>query len=106
MKVFLSPLAEYKLTKLLAYLEEEWGNPAKEKFLKKLEHKFVQISNHPESNSKTEEFDEILWCVVSPQSSFYYRILEKDKEIEVITITDNRQNPDSIIKEIRSHFNT
>jgi len=31
MKVFLSPLAEYKLTKLLIYLEEEWGKPSKEK---------------------------------------------------------------------------
>jgi len=97
-KVFLSPLAEYKLTKLLAYFEEEWGKPTKEKFLKKLEEKFAQISSHPESNPKTEGFDDILWCVVTPQSSFYYWILEKEKEIEVITISDNRQNPDSIIK--------
>ena len=106
MKVFLSPLAEYKLTKLLHYLEEEWGRPPKDKFLEKLEQKFSQISSHPESNPKTENFDGILWCVVSPQSSIYYRVLEEAKEIEVITITDNRQNPENIIKEIRSHFNT
>lgn len=104
MKVFLSALAEYKLTKLIIYLEEEWGKPAKEKFLKKLKQKFEQISSHPESNPKTADFDDIHWCVVTPQSSFYYRILKKEKEIEVVTITDNRQNPDSIIKEIRSHF--
>lgn len=106
MKVFLSPLAEYKLAKLLAYLEQEWGTPAKVKFLEKLELKIVKISRHPESNPKTEVFDEILWCVVTPQTSFYYRIIHKKKEIEIITITDNRQNPDSIIKEIRSYFKT
>ncbi|MCG2589217.1 type II toxin-antitoxin system RelE/ParE family toxin [Rhodohalobacter sulfatireducens] len=104
MKVFLSPLAEYKLTKLLLYLEEEWGKPSKEKFLQKLEQKSSQISSHPRSNPQTEEFDDIYWCVVTTQSSFYYRIL--NKEIEIITITDNRQNPDKIIKEIRSYFKT
>ena len=102
MKVFLSPLAEYKLTRLLAYLEEEWGTPSKDKFLEKLKEKLAQISSHPRSNPLAEDFDDIFWCVITSQSSFYYRIIKQ--EIEVITITDNRQNPDKIIKEIRSHF--
>ncbi|MEX2477687.1 MAG: type II toxin-antitoxin system RelE/ParE family toxin [Gracilimonas sp.] len=102
MKVYLSSLAEYKLTKLLGYLEQEWGTSSKTNFLKKLKKKLDQISRHPESNPLVEEFDEIHWCVVTPQSSFYYRILKQ--EIEVITITDNRQNPEKIIKEIRTHF--
>lgn len=103
MKVFLSPLAEYKLTKLL-YLEEEWGKPSKEKFLQKLEQKSSQISRNPQSNPQTEEFDDVYWCVVTPQSSYYNQVL--NKEIEIITITDNRQNPDKIIKEIKSYFKT
>jgi len=105
-KVFLSPLAEFKLAKLLLYLEEEWGNRSKEKFLQKLKNKFLQISSQPESNPKTEHFDNVRWCVITPQSSFYYRILEKQKEIEIITIIDNRQNPESILKEIRNYFST
>lgn len=104
MKVYLSPLAEYKLTKLLSYLEEEWGKSSKDKFLKKLEEKVIQISSQPKSTPLAEDFDEVHWCVVTPQSSFYYRILKL--EIEVITITDNRQNPEKIINEIRRHFKT
>lgn len=104
MKVFLSPLAEFKLTKLLLLLEKEWGKSAKDKFLNKLKDKFTQVSGHPHSNPKAEDFDDIHWCVVTPQTSFYYRVSEKEKEIEVITFTDNRQNPESIIKEIRSYF--
>ena len=102
MKVYFSPLAEYKLTKLLVYLEEEWGKSSKDTFLKKLENKVSQISSQPKSTPLSEDFNEVHWCVVTPQSSFYYRISKQ--EIEVITITDNRQNPDKIIKEIRNHF--
>jgi len=101
-KVFLSPLAEYKLTKLLIYLEEEWGKSSRDKFLKKLGDKTVQISSHPESNPRVEDFNEVYWCVVTSQSSFYYRIL--NEEIEIISITDNRQNPENIMREIRNHF--
>lgn len=104
MKVYLSPLADFKLKKLLIYLEVEWGKSSKTNYLNKLQKKFDQISHHPKSNPLAEEFDEIRWCVVTPQSSFYYRILKQ--EIEVITITDNRQNPEKIIEEIRTHFKT
>jgi plasmid stabilization system protein ParE len=101
-KVYLSPLAEYKLTKLLEYLEEEWGKSSKDNFLEKLNEKKSQISSQPRSTPLTEDFDDIHWCVVTSQNSFYYRILKQD--IEIITITDNRQNPEKIIKEIRRYF--
>lgn len=106
MNVYLSKLAEYKLTKLIIYIEEEWGEAAKKKLVQKLKRKLKQVSAHPESNPKTEGYDDVFWCVVTPQTSFYYRILESENEIEVITITDNRQNPENIIKEIRSYFNS
>jgi plasmid stabilization system protein ParE len=105
-KVYLSPLAKYKLKKLLIYLEEEWGQSSKLKFLKKLEQKFKQTSRNPYSNLQSEDFDEIFWCVVTTQNSFYYRILDEDEEIEIITIVDNRQDPDRIIREIREYFRT
>ena len=104
MKVYLSPLAEYKLIKLTEYLEEEWGIASKNKFLEKLKLKFNQISLQPESNPKTENFDFVYWSVVTEQCSLYYRI--QQNEIEIITITDNRQNPEKIRKEIKSIFNS
>ena len=102
MKVYLSPLADYKLTKLLGYIEEEWGKPSKETFLKELEGKVNQISSQPKSSPIAEHFNEVHWCIDTPQCSLYYRILKQ--EIEVITVTDNRQDPHKIIKEIRGHF--
>lgn len=104
MKVYLSPLAEYKLIKLTEYLEEEWGASSKIKFLDKLTQKFEQISLLPESSPLTEEFDSVYWSVVTHQCSLYYRI--QDNEIEIITITDNRQDPEKIIKEIKTAFNS
>lgn len=89
MKVFLSPLAEYKLTKLLVFLEDEWGKASKVRFLNELEEKINQISRQPKSAPLAEGFDEIHWSVITSHSSIYYRILKQ--EVEVITITDNRQ---------------
>lgn len=47
MKVFLSPLAEYKLTKLLDYLEKELGKPSKDKFFIELEEKVTKFPVSP-----------------------------------------------------------
>lgn len=104
MKVYLSSLAEFKLIKLTEYIEEEWGTPSKNKFLEKLTQKFDQISLQPESSPLTEEFDSVYWSVVTHQCSLYYRI--RDNEIEIITITDNRQDPEMIINEIKAIFDS
>ena len=102
MNVFLSPLAEFKLNLILEYLASEWGEKSKKKFLSKLEASINQISEFPESNQKTEELGGFYKCVVTKQTSLFYRIT--DDEIEVITVIDNRQDPKSIIEEIRRHF--
>lgn len=103
MKVYLSPLAEYKLIRLTEYLEKEWGVTSKNKFPDKLKQKFDQISLQPQSSPLTEEFDSVYWSVVTHQCSLYYRI--NGDEIEIITITDNRQDPEKTRQEIKSRFN-
>ncbi|HBQ58229.1 MAG TPA: type II toxin-antitoxin system RelE/ParE family toxin [Balneolaceae bacterium] len=102
MKVYLSPLAEYKFEKLLEYLEFEWGNSVKKNYLKLFEQKSDVISEFPYSNPKIQGFDNVLRCVITVQSSFYYRVL--DDEIEIITTTDNRQNPEKILSKIKRYF--
>ncbi len=104
MKIYLSPLAEFKLTRLLAYLEEEWSNHTKNKFLVKLKERIKQISTYPNSYPETEEIKGVFRCVVTNQTSLYYRF--NGDEIEIITITDNRQDPDKILKEIRIQFSS
>lgn len=98
-QVYLSPVAEYKLESLVEYLNSEWGEKSKSKLLKELKQSIAQIESFPESCPKSESFDGIYKCVVSKLTSFYYRI--HNQEIEILTITDNRQNPNELLEEIR-----
>lgn len=79
----------------MQYLREEWAENYLETFLSKSE----QISLHPGSNIESIENKGSYKMVIEKHTSLFYRIY-KD-EIEIITIIDNRQNPESIKKEIR-----
>ena len=100
MKVFLSDLAQYKLLRLSEYLIENWNVKTRDKFLQKLTAKIHQISSQPDSCPQSSEFDDLYKCVVTKQTTFYYRILHQKEEIEIITIFDSRQRPDKLMKDI------
>ena len=100
MRVFLSELAESKLLKLSEYLIENWNLKTRDKFISKLTQKIEQISIQPNSCPKSSEFDNLYKCVVTKQTTFYYRILADRKEIEIITIFDTRQHPGKLKKDI------
>jgi plasmid stabilization system protein ParE len=96
MKVYLSELAEDKLTKLTHYLHSEWSLKVKNEFVSKLTDKINQIASHPESCPQSAIQKGLYKCVVTRQTSFYYRIKSELNEIEIITIFDTRQNPDKL----------
>ncbi len=98
-EVFLSPLTERKLIILLDYLIEKWGVNSKNKYLSKFKSAINQISTHPESCPESLEMKGLYKCVVTKQSSFYYRI--RNSEIEIITLFDNRQDQSKIFEEIK-----
>jgi len=102
LRVFLSPLAEKKLLVLLDYLTGEWGIVAKEKFLSKFKNAIDQVSVHPKSCPESHEMIGIYRCVVTPKTSFYYRI--KNDEIEIITLFDNRQDQQKVFEELKKYF--
>ena len=100
MKVFLSELAERKLLKLSEYLLDNWNLKTRDKFIEKLTEKIEQISKQPESCPQSSEFKGLYKCVVTKQTTLYYRISRELNEIEIITIFDTRQNPDKLSKDI------
>jgi plasmid stabilization system protein ParE len=102
MKVFLSPLAERKIQLLLEYLENEWSIKARKEFLSIFTKKIKQISSQPESCMRSKEFPNLYKCVITKQTSIFYRIVSN--EIEIITIIDNRQDPDKIKTEVINYF--
>jgi plasmid stabilization system protein ParE len=90
-KVVFSKRSRRRLEKLLVYLESEWSLKVKNEFIEKLDRCVLFISQHPESFPVSEEFPGLYKCVVTKQTTLYYRI--EEKEIQVITIFDNRQDP-------------
>lgn len=102
MKVSFSNLAYLKLQHILEYLEEEWSNKVKKRFVAILNEKIEQISNFPESCIKSDFHDNLRMCIITKQTSLLYRI--NDNEVEVITLFDNRTNFKKITTEIRKHY--
>jgi plasmid stabilization system protein ParE len=102
MKVYLSPLAEKKTQLLLESLEREWSTKTKDEFFTKLLGKFSQISDQPKSCIESKVYSGLHKCVVTKQTSLFYRI--EAGEIEIITLTDNRQDPKILEEELKKHF--
>ena len=96
---YLSPIAEYKLLKLLDYIEVEFGINSRNKFLNTFSENIRLIEMNPFSCPETE-IHGVYKNVVTRQTSFYFRI--KNYDIEVVTLTDNRQNPQHIFKELKN----
>jgi plasmid stabilization system protein ParE len=90
MSIFFSQEAEEQLDALLHYLEHVWGERAMFNFLDKLDQSLLIVSEMPNAFPHSDVFPGLYRCVVTRQTSAYYRIL--DNEIEVVAILDNRQD--------------
>ncbi|WP_299315281.1 type II toxin-antitoxin system RelE/ParE family toxin [uncultured Aquimarina sp.] len=101
MKVYLSELAESKLLKLTDYLLEKWNLKVKNEFVTKLTEKIGQITLQPDSCPKSNELNGFYKCVVTKQTTFYYRVNFEKQEIEIITLFDTRQNPNKLKKQLK-----
>ncbi len=100
MKVFLSEFAETKLLRLNDYLLEKWDKKTRDIFFQKMNDKIEQISLQPESCPRSKALNGLYRCVVTKQTTFYYRILEHAKEVEIITVFDTRQDPDKLTEDL------
>jgi plasmid stabilization system protein ParE len=97
-KVKLSTRASRKLDKLLSYLENEWSTKVKKEFIHKLNTSLSLIQKNPDSFQKSDSVPGLHRCVISKQTTIYYRY--DDKQIYIVTLFDNRQDPDKLNKEI------
>ena len=100
--VRLSPLAGFKLKQILYWIEHQWGNPSKQKFLIELDKSFERIAQFPLSAQEFEGFPGLRRCVVTKQTSFIYQ--EAKEQIQIVTVFDNRRNPSEIKREIETFF--
>ena len=97
-KIILSNIASRRLEKLLNYLELEWSLKVKNDFIKKLDKSLKQIQKFPESGQQTIFVKGLHRLVVTKQTSLIYRF--DSKTITIVTLFDNRMNPNNLKKEI------
>jgi len=102
LNVRFSQLSVLKLEKLLDYLEEEWSEESKKKFLKNLNSKIESIKTNPEAYPSSRVESKLRKCVVTKQTIILYEI--QDDSIFILNLIDTRQDPEKIRKEIIKHF--
>jgi plasmid stabilization system protein ParE len=88
--------AERNLHTIFDYLENTWAEREISNFSKKLEANLQLISNQPAAFPYYDKKKDIRRCVLSPQTTIYYREMPFDNVIIIITLFDNRQNPNNL----------
>ena len=91
-----SPRSKNDYLKLLEHLQEEWGEKVVKKFNGRLQTVLKTIASTPRLYPASSRMKDVRRCVVSKQTSLYYRV-KKDK-IELITLFDTRQDPRKLKK--------
>lgn len=97
-KVVLSTTAQKKLERLLVYLLEKWTVKVKNEFVEKLDECIDIIKQQPEAFPESTKRKGLRRCVVTKQTTLYYRF--NSKRINVVTLFDTRQKPKRLDKEI------
>lgn len=86
-----SPRATKEYLSLIDYLLIEWGEKTTKKLSERLQSVLTTISERPEIYPATNLRKNIRRCVLSKQTSLYYRV--KPNKIELVSLFDNRKSP-------------
>ena len=86
-----SPRSRSNYFQLLEYLDDTWGPMSVKKFNTRFNKVLDQIATHPDLYPATMKKSNTRCCVLSKQTTLYYRV--KKKEIELVTLFDNRKHP-------------
>lgn len=97
--VIFSKNAEKGLFELFEYLEIKWSKKVKDKFISKLDKVIYLIEKEPEIFPKSELNKNYHKCVLSKQTTIYYKF--NTKRVEIIAFFDTRQDPNKIKKDIK-----
>ncbi|BDU24498.1 type II toxin-antitoxin system RelE/ParE family toxin [Flavobacterium sp. GSB-24] len=97
--IIFSKNAEKSLLELFEYLEIKWSKKVKDKFISKLDKAIYLIQIEPEIFPKSGLNKNYHKCVLSKQTTIYYKF--NTKRVEIIAFFDTRQNPNKIKKDIK-----
>jgi plasmid stabilization system protein ParE len=95
-EIIFSKKAEKSLIDLLEYLELKWSVKVRDKFISKLDKSIYLIQNDPEVFPKSQINKNQYRCVLSKQTTIYYRY--NSKQIRILAFFDTRQDSTKINK--------
>ena len=75
-----------------------WSAKVKSNFIEKLDHNIDIIKLEPETFPESQKDPGLRKCVITKQTTLYYRF--DSDQIKIVTIFDTRQNPDKLEKEL------
>jgi plasmid stabilization system protein ParE len=90
-----TPEAERTFSENLEYLAYRWGNKVVLDFINKVDDALEVIVSNPEAFPLHSPTPNTHKCVVVPQITVYYRIVN-DSTIDLLTFWNNYKNPDSL----------
>ena len=96
--VKISRTAEKRLEQLFDILVEKWSVKVKNDFIRKLDKCIKVIKVFPYSFPESEKEKGLRKCVITKQTTLYYRF--NSTTINVITIFDTRQDPANLKKDL------
>ena len=98
-KVVISKTAEKKLDNLFDYLLKNWSKKVvKDDFVAKLDHCIELIRTQPEIFPESKKGKQLRRCVITKQTTMYYRF--DSKRINIVTLFDTRQDPNELQSQI------
>ncbi|OBX22041.1 MULTISPECIES: type II toxin-antitoxin system RelE/ParE family toxin [Bizionia] len=97
-QVVISKTAKRKLDKLFEYLIEKWSLKVKSTFVEKLDSSIEIIKSQPEIFPESKKGNGLKKCVITKQTTLYYRY--NSERINIVTIFDTRQDPKQLDKDI------
>ena len=89
-----SPRARNEYLSIVGYLLEEWGEKVAGNYVRRIKEVLNTIAERPKLYPATGKRKNVRRCVVSKQTSLYYRI--RRDCVQVVTLFDNRQDPNKI----------
>ena len=98
-KIIISDFVLDKIKNLLEYIESKWSENVRQKFAQKLYSSVKVIRESPEAFPKSDINKNVHKCVITKQTTIFYKF--NSKKIEIIAIFDTRQNPNKIKKDIK-----
>lgn len=98
-QVIISDFARDKIKHVLAYIENKWSADTRQKFAQKLYYCIKVIQENPEAFPRSEGNKRIHKCVITKQTTIFYKF--NIRKIEIIAVSDTRQDPNKIKKDIK-----